>query len=90
MYLLTNPRHVRTLADGPRLLWQWPWRRLEHTRHAVIALAKSLYFVSNLASWAICHAPWALWWPLFLCTQYTVSTEGPVAKAGTPARASAS
>lgn len=81
-----NPSAVGN-SDG------WPWTLSSHlgcylgfTGHVVTKLP---HFKGNPAYLAICHPPQALRWPLFLCTQSTVSSEGLVDMAYTWARAPA-
>lgn len=58
--------------------------------HLATALTESLSSKDNPASLAIWHPTRALRWPLFLCTQSAVFTEGSVARGPTQARASVS
>lgn len=51
---------------------------LEHRRHAVTELTKSLYFEDNPASLAISHPPWALYCPLFLSSSLLYLLKGPL------------
>lgn len=63
---------------------------LEHMRHVVTSLTKFLYFKGNLASLQCAIPPRCYDGPFFLFTQSAIYTKRLVARAHTPARASAS
>lgn len=84
---LSVPHQLGTLVGSSRLLWYWP-EVFRPPGHTVNALTKSPYVKGNPASLAIPHPTHVLRWPHSLCTQSAVSTERPVGRAHTWARAS--
>ena len=77
-----------TLVNSPRLLWQFPWALLRIHRTCCYCI-NEVNIVQG-QSGILGNMPSPHWWPLFLCTQSAIATEGSVSRAYIWARASAS